>query len=72
MPLHICRGFFFANEFFIFVDLPIDIHTEVVYVTCNGNATSGATRPLRRVNMNSDFFHQSSSDFAGMVRQKSF
>ena len=46
------RGFFFANEFSIFVDLPIDIHTAMVYSACNGNATSGATRPLRRVNMN--------------------
>ena len=33
MPLYICRGFFFANEFFIFVDLPIDIHTAMVYIT---------------------------------------
>ena len=39
MPLHICRGFFFANEFSIFVDLPIDIHTEVVYITYIGSNT---------------------------------
>ena len=36
MPLHICRGFFFANEFGKLVILPIDIHTEVVYNTYIG------------------------------------
>ena len=40
-PVTYDRGLFLCNEFSIFVDLPIDIHTAVVYITYIGLITQG-------------------------------